>query len=136
MGKSVGDITRAAAHAEAQDQSLLIGRDVDMAFSPPRAKAGRCVGRRVARLPVDQRCNIVLVSTHVRAVNTAALIRSADGLAASEHSVCVEERLREKKLGALGGPTHSGVAKVRPDQVHFTRSLGKSIPARPPASAC
>ena len=130
-GQSAGNVARDAAHAEALDRIALTGRDVDVPLSDLGREQARALGVWFAGLPADQRPNVVLVSPYVRAVDTAASIRSAGGLEVQGIPLCSDERLREKEFGVLDGLTHSGVANVFPDQAEFRRVLGKFY-HRPP----
>jgi broad specificity phosphatase PhoE len=130
-GQSAGNVARDAAHAEARDRIVLSGRDVDVPLSNLGREQARALGDWFAQMPIDRRPNVVLVSPYVRAVDTAALIRSAGGLDDQDVPLCSDERLREKEFGILDGLTHSGVGKVFPDQAEFRQVLGKFY-HRPP----
>jgi ribonuclease H / adenosylcobalamin/alpha-ribazole phosphatase len=130
-GQSAGNVARDAAHAEALDRIKLSGRDVDVPLSDLGKQQARALGTWFAQMPDDQRPNVVLVSPYLRAVDTAALIRAAGGLDDRDVPLCSDERLREKEFGILDALTHSGVAKVFPDQAEFRQVLGKFY-HRPP----
>src|SRR4051812_8347407 len=93
-GQSAGNVARDAAQAQALDRIVLAGRDVDVPLSALGQDQSRALGDWFARMPADERPDVVLVSPYARAVDTAALIRSAGGLANPEVPLCGDERLR------------------------------------------
>lgn len=130
-GQSAGNVARDAAQAEVRDRIAVSGRDVDVPLSPLGRAQACALGEWFAELAADQRPNVVLVSPYIRAVDTAALVRSAGGLERRDQPLCADERLREKEFGVLDGLTLSGVANVFPEQAEFRRILGKFY-HRPP----
>ena len=130
-GQSAGNVARDAAQAQALDRIVLAGRDVDVPLSALGQDQSRALGDWFARMPADERPDVVLVSPYERAVDTAALIRSAGGLADPAVPLCGDERLREKEFGILDGLTLPGIVNVYPDHAEFRRVLGKFY-HRPP----
>jgi broad specificity phosphatase PhoE len=68
----------------------------------------------------------------VRARQTGEAIRIAGGLAAGTEDFVVDERLREKELGALDRLTWVGIEQLFPDEAAYRARLGKFY-YRPPA---
>jgi probable phosphoglycerate mutase len=128
-GQSAGNVARDAADAASHDRIKLDGRDVDIPLSALGQDQSRAVGAWFARMPAEQRPDVVLMSPYLRAQDTARLISECAGLSTSD--VISDERLREKEFGILDGLTLSGVAKVYPDQAELRRVLGKFY-HRPP----
>jgi len=97
-------------------------------FGEEQAQA---LGRWFAGKPEDERPNVVLTSTYLRARRTAEIIQAHGGTAPELKCPTADERLREKEFGVLDRLTHAGILELYPDQAEFRRLLGKFY-HRPP----
>lgn len=129
-GESLGNVARDAAQQARADRIAVKGRDVDVPLSPLGEDQAGALGRWFADMPAQERPDTLFVSPYARAIRTAQLVR-ANGGAAADVPLCIDERLREKEFGILDGLTTSGVANLLPDQAEFRRILGKFY-HRPP----
>jgi broad specificity phosphatase PhoE len=127
-GQSAGNVAHDAAHQQGLARIALTGRDVDVPLSALGEKQARALGEWFHG--AEERPDVLLSSSYVRAQQTATIFREAGGCA-SDIPVCVDERLREKEFGILDGLTASGVGATYPDQAEFRRILGKFY-HRPP----
>ena len=89
------------------------------------------LGQWLARLPAEQRPEILLCSPFRRALETAACIRRAQGLAAEAPPDVIDERLREREFGILDRLTTAGIVELFPAQAEARKRLGKFY-HRPP----
>ncbi|MDX3910234.1 MAG: histidine phosphatase family protein [Sphingobium sp.] len=129
-GQSAGNVARDAADEAKLDRIGLEGRDVDVPLSALGEEQARALGHWFAQGEEGARPDIILTSPYLRAMQTANLFRDAGG-AASDVSICLDERLREKEFGILDGLTTRGIGKTFPDQAEFRKLLGKFY-HRPP----
>ncbi|HEV2567455.1 histidine phosphatase family protein [Sphingomonas sp.] len=127
-GQSAGNVAHDTAHEQGLARIPLTGRDVDVPLSPLGEQQAQALGTWFAS--EDERPDVLLSSSYVRAQQTATLFRDAGGCDPAI-PICVDERLREKEFGILDGLTATGVAATYPDQAEFRRILGKFY-HRPP----
>lgn len=106
-------------------------RDVDVPLSSLGEEQARALGQWFAKMPQEQRPDLVLTSPYVRAYRTGQIICEVGGLDPSASSFVVDERLREKEFGILDRLTTRGIEAHFPDQYEFRRLLGKFY-HRPP----
>jgi broad specificity phosphatase PhoE len=120
--ESAGNLADVAAHAEDLAQLDLHWRDADTPLSDTGRDQAKALAEWFGRLPADRRPDVVLTSPYVRAYETAA------GLAPE---VRLDERLRERDLGAFDGLTKRGITERYPEEAERRAHLGK-IWYRPP----
>ena len=131
-GESAGNVARDAALSAGLAHIDIADRDVDVPLSALGERQADALGRWFAAMPTGERPDIVLTSPYRRAQRTASLIQAAGGLTDDMREFVVDERLREKELGALDRLTSSGIRQLHPEQAEFRRVLGKFY-YRPPA---
>ena len=130
-GQSAGNVANDAASASGAARLDLPIRDADVPLSALGEQQAQAVGAWFAALPEDQRPEVVLSSSYLRARQTAEAIRGAAGLSPAGVRFATDERLREKEFGVLDRLTWSGVEALHPEQAEFRRFLGKFY-HRPP----
>jgi 2,3-bisphosphoglycerate-dependent phosphoglycerate mutase len=129
-GESAGNVARDEAYANGLSVIDIIERDVDVPLSPAGEAQSEALGRWFARMPTDERPNVVLVSPYLRARHTASIIESVGGVAPGTLTVA-DERLREKEFGILDRLTKLGIEQKFPEQAEARRRMGKFY-YRPP----
>ena len=129
-GESAGNVARDNADAAGLDMIDIAVRDMDVPLSELGKQQSRSLGRWFASLKEQQRPTVVLTSTYVRAVQTAALIRNEGGVDA-HIPAHVDERLREREFGILDRLTRAGIEQRFPDQAEARSRIGKFY-HRPP----
>jgi 2,3-bisphosphoglycerate-dependent phosphoglycerate mutase len=130
-GESAGNVARDAAHAAGLPVIDIATRDVDVPLSPLGERQALAVGRWFAAMPDGERPTVALSSPYQRARHTAALIRSAGGLAPGADDLAVDERLREREFGVLERLTSIGIRAQFPEQAELRALVGKFY-YRPP----
>ncbi|MGE5502763.1 MAG: histidine phosphatase family protein [Ignavibacteriales bacterium] len=130
-GESAGNVARAKAMEAGMGRISIDERDVDVPLSPLGEEQSCALGRWFAKMPAQERPEVVLTSPYIRAQRTAELVREACGLAPHAPDFVVDERLREKEFGILDQLTTHGIREFHPDQAEFRRILGKFY-HRPP----
>ena len=130
-GESAGNIAREAALAAGERQIDLNVRDIDVPLSRLGKQQAGALGRWFAAMPQDQKPNVILTSSYLRARHTATIVAHAAGLPEDAYSLVVDERLREKEFGILDRLTRAGIQAYHPEQLEFRRVLGKFY-HRPP----
>jgi broad specificity phosphatase PhoE len=130
-GESAGNVARDAAHAAGREWIDIAERDADVALSDRGREQARALGSWLAERPHDERPDVVLSSPHLRARETAELIRRSCGVVAGATPMVVDERLREREFGILDRLTTAGIAARFPEQARFRSLLGKFY-HRPP----
>ena len=124
-GKSAGNLARDMAEAAGHHVIDISTRDVDVPLSPLGERQSDALGRWFARMPPEERPNVVLTSPYVRARHTADLVLEAAGIDAAEITFTADERLREKEFGILDRLTKHGIAQKYPEQAELRRAIGK-----------
>src|SRR5579875_828639 len=94
-GESAGNVARDAAHSAGLTRIDIADRDVDVPLSARGEEQAQALGRWFAGKPDDQRPNVVLTSTYLRARRTAELVRSQGGTSPELKALIADERLRE-----------------------------------------
>jgi 2,3-bisphosphoglycerate-dependent phosphoglycerate mutase len=117
-GQSAGNVARDRAEAAGLHDIELEQRDVDVPLSALGERQSDALGRWFGALPEDQQPTVVLSSPYVRAMQTATRLMPA-------LECCVDERLREKELGALDRLTHAGIVAKFPHEAEQYARLGK-----------
>ena len=130
-GQSAGNVARDAADAAGLGRIDIAERDVDVPLSELGEHQACALGHWFRQLPEQERPDVVLTSTYLRALRTADIIRECGGFSPEAHRPVPDERLREKEFGVLDRLTGHGIRELHPDQAEFRRLLGKFY-HRPP----
>lgn len=126
-GESLGNVARARAEATGSARIDIAGRDMDVDLSPTGQEQATALGRWLAGRPAPP-VDVVVASPYRRARRTAELAASAAGLGRQVH---LDERWRERELGALDRLTQRGVLQRYPEEAAARRRIGKFF-HRPP----
>jgi broad specificity phosphatase PhoE len=130
-GQSAGNVAREAAESSGHAMIDLPHRDVDVPLSELGHRQADALGDWFAKMPEDERPEVVLSSPYVRAQQTAQAVCKAGGVAADAKRVVIDERLREREFGILDRLTTRGIQEKYPDQAEHRALLGKFY-HRPP----
>jgi 2,3-bisphosphoglycerate-dependent phosphoglycerate mutase len=131
-GESAGNLARSAAVSAQQPIIDIALRDPDVALSELGHHQAEALADWFARLPANERPNVVLTSTYVRARQTAETVCARGGVDPDDElTFVIDERLREKEFGVLDRLTRWGIEASYPEQAEFRRRLGKFY-HRPP----
>jgi probable phosphoglycerate mutase len=126
-GESTGNVASAVAEHGGAELISLAERDADVPLSELGQRQAAAVGSWLAGLPEQQRPTVALASPYRRAHDTArAALSRLDGVLLQ-----VDERLRDRELGALDLHTVTGVMARYPDEAARRKRLGK-LYHRPP----
>ena len=120
--ESAGNLADVAAHQADLAELDLHWRDADTPLSDTGHEQAAALGEWFAGLPEARRPDVVISSPHVRAQDTAV------GIGLPVH---LDERLRERDLGAFDGLTRRGVTERYPEEAKRRDHLGKVF-YRPP----
>ena len=135
-GESAGNVARNAAMAAGLANIDIAHRDVDVPLSPLGARQAEALGRWFARLEPDERPDVILTSTYVRARQTADIVCESGGVNPDDLTFVIDERLREKEFGILDRLTKEGIKERFPDQYAFREALGKFYHRPPGGESC
>jgi broad specificity phosphatase PhoE len=128
-GESAGNRARDEAEANGSAVIDLPTRDMDVPLSDLGERQATALGRWIGGMDPREQPTVVLVSSYVRAQQTADIALKAAGL---EHLPRVfDERLREREFGVLDGLTKRGITERFPDEAERRKRLGKFY-HRPP----
>ena len=127
-GESMGNLADAAARRRRAGRLELDVRDADVELSPTGFEQAEAVGRYLAGLGDDERPTAVLTSPFRRAAATASTALTAAGC---DLPLLVDERLRERDLGAFDGLTAYGIREAFPTEAEQRGKVGKFY-YRPP----
>jgi len=116
----MGNRADEAARAAASEELDLHDRDADVELSPLGRDQAAAVGRWLADAPEEWRPTLAVTSPFRRAAETA---RTA--LGDLEVPLLVDERLRERDLGAFDGLTGRGIRARHPDEAARRDKVGK-----------
>ena len=125
-GQSAGNVANDEAHRRGLDRLDLATRDADTPLSQEGESQARAVGRHLDGLDPDDRPDVVLSSPYERAARTAAIATEPVGA-----DVVLDERLRERDLGAFDGLTGAGIRAAFPEESQRRTLMGKFY-YRPP----
>jgi broad specificity phosphatase PhoE len=125
-GESTGNVAAFQAETAGVDLIDIPERDADVPLSDTGREQAAAVGRYLAGLPAEQRPQLAVVSTYVRALQTAELATTPAGIA-----MVRDERLRDRELGVLDLLTWHGVRNRLPEEDVRRKRLGKFY-YRPP----
>jgi broad specificity phosphatase PhoE len=127
-GQSAGNVAADQAEATGLETIAIAERDADVALSPLGEIQARALGRWFAAQPRESQPAQLLISPYLRARATAAIVSET---LAHRPSVIVDERLRERDLGAFDRLTRLGWQQRHPEQAELRARLGKFY-HRPP----
>jgi probable phosphoglycerate mutase len=130
-GESAGNVARDHADAMGLGRIEIATRDVEVPLSTLGAAQAEALGQWFAAMPPDERPEVVLTSTYLRARDTAEIIARTGGLHSDAQGPCADERLREREFGVLDRLTRRGIEQLFPDQAESRRLMGKFY-HRPP----
>ena len=130
-GQSQGNVARDVADEAGHHEIDIDVRDVDVPLSELGGKQAEAAGRWFAALPPDERPEVILSSTYVRARQTAEIICAAGALTDGPARTVVDERLREREFGIFDRLTTIGIRERFPEEAAHRRRLGKFY-HRPP----
>jgi broad specificity phosphatase PhoE len=130
-GQSQGNVARDAADEAGAHEIDIDMRDVDVPLSDLGREQARAAGRWFAGLPSDERPELILSSSYVRAKQTAEIICREGALAEGPAHTVVDERLREREFGIFDRLTTAGIRHKFPEEAAHRRLLGKFY-HRPP----
>jgi 2,3-bisphosphoglycerate-dependent phosphoglycerate mutase len=131
-GQSAGNVAKDAAYSARRARIEIEARDVDVPLSELGNEQSLALGKWFASMRAADKPEVVLTSPYMRAKQTAAAIQAAGGLADDGLKFIVDERLREKELGALDRLTSLGIEQLFPNEAGYRARLGKFY-YRPPA---
>ncbi len=130
-GESAGNVARDLAYAAGDIEIDIDIRDVEVPLSALGQEQSRALGHWFAGLPPADRPDVVLTSPYLRAVQTAEIVKSENGLAPAISKFILDERLREREFGILDRLTRLGIEQRHAEQAGFRSLLGKFY-HRPP----
>jgi broad specificity phosphatase PhoE len=127
-GESVGNLADRDARRRGAGRLTLDARDADVQLSDLGADQAAAVGRHLAALAQDARPTVLLSSPYRRAADTARAAADGAGL---DLPLGLDERLRERDLGAFDGMTGTGIREEFPEEARRRQHTGK-LYYRPP----
>jgi broad specificity phosphatase PhoE len=130
-GQSAGNVARDAAEQSGLAMIDLPHRDVDVPLSPLGRRQAAALGEWFARMPEDERPQVILSSPYIRARETAEAVCKAGGTTRDAKRIVIDERLREREFGILDRLTALGIKEKHPEQAEHRALLGKFY-HRPP----
>ena len=130
-GQSAGNVARDAAEAGGLPLIELAWRDIDVPLSELGVEQSIALGQWFARLPPQEKPEVILCSPYVRARSTAELVAEHGGLTGGAIKLRIDERLREKEFGILDRLTKLGIRQKHPELNEQRLHVGKFY-FRPP----
>lgn len=127
-GESLGNVADREARRQGHSRLDLDARDADVGLSETGERQADAVGAYLAGLTEDERPTAILTSPYRRAATTAERATREAGLGLN---LLLDERLRERDLGAFDGLTGSGIRERFPDEADRRKRTGK-LYYRPP----
>jgi broad specificity phosphatase PhoE len=122
-GESLGNVAHERAYAANADEIDVAVNDASVELSDLGVRQAEALGKRLGDLPQAQQPTVVVVSTYVRARQTADHVLATAGL---EHLPrMVDERWRDREQGLLDRLTWYGVKKRYPEEAERREYLGK-----------
>ncbi|HLS43908.1 MAG TPA: histidine phosphatase family protein [Ornithinicoccus sp.] len=125
-GESEGNLADRAALEAKEPRLDLDLRDADVPLSETGVQQARAVQEYLRSLPEGERPTAVVSSPYRRARQTAEI--AVEGL---DIPLVVDERIRERDLGAFDGLTWIGIQEVYPEESERRSRVGKFY-YRPP----
>lgn len=130
-GQSLGNVAAQAAALAGEDRIAIEPRDADVGLSRQGQLEAEALGRWLSALAEDCQPTCVVTSPFRRAVETATISLGACGGRLARMSITLDERLRDRDLGAFDRLTQLGIQNLFPDEAYVRRRLGKFY-HRPP----
>lgn len=130
-GQSAGNVARDAAEAAGLPLIDIATRDIDTPLSPLGVRQAQALGHWFRQMPDQERPNVVLCSSYVRARDTARIVLDAAGIDIDDITFNTDERLREKEFGVLDRLTKFGIVQKYPE-LHEQRAHVGKFYFRPP----
>ena len=127
-GESAGNVAWTQAEADELAEIPIEGRDMDVPLSPGGERQADALGGWFASMPEEERPTVILCSTYARARQTAKRVAR---LIPGVQGPILDERLREKEMGAFDRLTHRGIVARYPQEHERRRLVGKFY-YRPP----
>lgn len=131
-GESLGNLADQQARERGAERLELELRDADVPLSDTGKEQADAVGRLLAELGADDRPDVVVSSPYRRAAETAeralaGAARSGDGRSgvAGPDDLVVDERLRERDLGAFDRLTWRGIEAEYAAEAQRRNHVGK-----------
>ena len=122
-GESIGNVANERAYATKAERLDLAVNDPSVELSDLGVRQARALGKRLGDLPPDEQPTTVVVSSYVRAQQTADHVLATAGL---EHLPRdMDERLRDREQGLLDRLTWYGVRELYPEEAERRSYLGK-----------
>ena len=122
-GESIGNVANERAYATKAERLDLAVNDPSVELSDLGVRQARALGKRLGDLPPDEQPTTVVVSSYVRAQQTADHVLATAGL---EHLPRdTDERLRDREQGLLDRLTWYGVRELYPEEAERRSYLGK-----------
>ena len=134
-GQSQGNVARDRAHAAGHSVIDLDVRDVDVPLSDLGERQAIAAGQWFAKLPSDERPEVILSSPYLRARQTATAICEAGALSGEKAKSIIDERLREREFGVFDGLTTRGIRENFPRKPPTAPRWANSTTARRAARA-
>jgi broad specificity phosphatase PhoE len=128
-GQSASNVAFPRADAAGLLDSGLTGRDADVELTDRGRAQAQAFGHWLARLPADDRPQVVITSPYRRARETWRIAAEASGLELPEPST--DDRLVDRLLGDLEMLTEAAVAQRFPEEPERFRRAGTYF-YRPP----
>lgn len=122
-GESLGNIANAEAYATNADRLDLSVNDPSVELSDLGVRQAQALGARLAELGPDRRPTVAVVSSYVRARQTADHVLEAAGL--TDVVRVADERLRDREQGILDRLTGRGIRAEFPAEADRRDYLGK-----------
>jgi broad specificity phosphatase PhoE len=119
-GQSQGNAADDAARESGAEELDLTDRDADVELSDTGREQAESLRRWLAAQDVDAGPTLAVSSPYRRAAQTAAA-----ALAGTDLELDLDERLRERDLGALDGLTGTGIRRRHPEEATRRDKLGK-----------
>ena len=122
-GESFGNIANADAYAAKAERLDLSVNDPSVELSDLGVRQAQALGKRLGELDPAQRPTVVVVSSYVRAQQTADSLLEAAGL--DDVVRVADERLRDREQGILDRLTGRGIRAEFPAEADRRDYLGK-----------
>src|SRR4051812_8268533 len=132
-GESLGNVANERAYAaKAEDLDLAVN-DPSVELSDLGVRQAEALGKRIGDLAETEQPTVVVVSTYVRAQQTADHVLATAGL---EHLPRVaDERLRDREQGLLDRLTWYGVRRHYPEEAERRGGSRHVLLPPPPGGA-
>jgi 2,3-bisphosphoglycerate-dependent phosphoglycerate mutase len=122
-GESLGNVANERAYATKAEDLELAVNDPSVELSDLGIRQAEALGKRLGDMPAAEQPTVVLVSTYVRAQQTADHVLATAGLEALPR--VADERLRDREQGLLDRHTWYGVRRRYPEEADRRAYLGK-----------